>query len=89
MSYEPFPSMTAYQFGKYKNFRYTMENIIPLYNKKVNDTNINSLEYFKESGFNLISTKNLFVKDFFNIIKEYSPEEKFAVLGGLHNSPSF
>ena len=51
MAYEPFPSMTAYQFGKYKNFPYTMENIIPLYNKKVNDTNINSLEYFKESGY--------------------------------------
>ena len=51
MAYEPFPSMSAYQFGKYKNFPYTMENIIPLYNKKVNDTNINSLEYFKESGY--------------------------------------
>ena len=51
MAYEPFPSMTAYQFGKYKNFPYTMENIIPLYNKKVNDTNINSLEYFKQSGY--------------------------------------
>ena len=51
MSYEPFPSMTAYQFGKYKNFPYTMENIIPLYNKKVNDTYINSLEYFKNSGY--------------------------------------
>ena len=51
MAYEPFPSMTAYQFGKYKNFPYTMENIIPLYNKKVNDTNINSLEYFEESGY--------------------------------------
>ena len=53
------------------------------------DTNKAQKEYFKESGFNIISTKNLFVKDFFNIIKEYSPEEKFAVLGGLHNSPSF
>lgn len=51
MAYEPFPSMTAYQFGKYKNFPYTMENIIPLYNKKVNDTYINSLEYFKNSGY--------------------------------------
>ena len=51
MSYEPFPSMTAYQFSKYKNFPYTIENIISLYNKKENDTNINSLKYFKESGY--------------------------------------
>ena len=51
MSYEPFPSMTAYQFSKYKNFPYTIENIISLYNKKENGTNINSLKYFKESGY--------------------------------------
>lgn len=53
------------------------------------DTNKAQKEYFKESNFNLISTKNLYIKDFFKIIKEYSPEERFEVLGGLHNSPSF
>ncbi len=53
------------------------------------DTNNAQKEYFISSGFNLVSTKNLYVKDFFKIIKEYSPEEKFSVLGGLHNSPSF
>lgn len=53
------------------------------------DTNKAQKEYFKEAKFNLISTKNLFVKDFFKVAKEYSPEERFATLGGLHNSPSF
>lgn len=53
------------------------------------NTNNSQEQYFRESGFNCVSTKNLFVKDFFKVIKEYSPEEKFAVLGGLHNSPSF
>ena len=47
MSYEPFPTMTSYQFSKYKNFPYTMENIKYLFHK--ND--IDSLKYFKESGY--------------------------------------
>ena len=47
MSYEPFPTMTSYQFSKYKNFPYTMENIKDLFYK--ND--IDSLKYFKESGY--------------------------------------
>lgn len=53
------------------------------------DTNKSQKEYFKEEKFNLISTKNLYIKDFFKVAKEYSPEERFATLGGLHNSPSF
>lgn len=62
-----------------------------LYIKLKNYINTNEAQkdYFKEANFNCISTKNLYVKDFFKIVKEYSPEEKFAVLGGLHNSPSF
>lgn len=62
-----------------------------LYIKMKNYINTNKAqkEYFKEAGFNCVSTKNLYVKDFFRVIKEYSEEEKFAVLGGLHNSPSF
>ena len=47
MSYEPFPTMTSYQFSKYKNFPYTMENIKHLFYK--ND--IDSLKYFKEEGY--------------------------------------
>ena len=51
MIYEPFPTMTSYQFSKYKNFPYTKGNIIPLFYKKVNNTEINSLKYFKEAGY--------------------------------------
>lgn len=53
------------------------------------DTNKAQKEYFKAQNFNLISTKNLYIKDFFKVAKEYSFEERFAVLGGLHNNPSF
>ena len=62
-----------------------------LYIKMKNYINTNKAqkEYFKEAGFNCISTKNLYVKDYFRIVKEFSEEERFAVLGGLHNSPSF
>ena len=51
MQYEPFPTMTSYQFSKYKNFNYTMENILSLFYKKTNDSYINSLKYLKESGY--------------------------------------
>ena len=51
MSYEPFPSMTAYQFSKYKNFPFTIENIIDIFYKKQNSSQINSLKYFKENGY--------------------------------------
>ena len=53
------------------------------------NTNKAQKEYFKERGFVCVSTKNLFVKDFFKVAKEYSEQEKFAVMGGWHNSPSF
>lgn len=53
------------------------------------NTNKAQKEFLKESNFKCISTKNLFVKDFFRVAKEYSPQERFAALGGLHNSPSF
>ena len=62
-----------------------------LYIKLKNYINTNKAqkEFFKEAGFNCVSTKNLYVKDFFRVIKEYSPEERFATIGGMHNSPSF
>ena len=52
-------------------------------------TNKQQEEYINREGFKHINTKLLLVKDFFRIVKEYSPEEKFAVLGGWHNSPTF
>ena len=55
MSYEPFPTMTSYQFSKYKNFPYTMENKKYLFYKKSNSSSdinsIDSLKYFKEAGY--------------------------------------
>ena len=52
MGYEPFPTMTAYQFSKYNNFPFTDENIQAMFYKKtVNNTYINSLKFFKENGF--------------------------------------
>ena len=53
------------------------------------DTHKSQKEYFKAENFNLISTKNLYVKDFFKVAKEFSLIERFSTLGGLHNSPSF
>ena len=51
MGYEPFPTMTAYQFSKYNNFPFTEENIQSMFYKKENKTYINSLKYFQENGF--------------------------------------
>ena len=52
MAYEPFPTMTAYQFSKYNNFPFTEENIQAMFFKKFeNNTSVNSLKYFKENGF--------------------------------------
>lgn len=53
------------------------------------NTNKAQKEYLKEAGFECVSTKNLYIKDFFTIVKEFSAEERYAALGGLHNSPSF
>ena len=52
MGYEPFPTMTAYQFSKYLNFPFVEENIQSMFYKKtINNTYINSLQYLKENGF--------------------------------------
>ena len=52
MGYEPFPTMTAYQFPKYINFPSSENNIQSLFYKKGSDNKfINSLKYFKENGF--------------------------------------
>ena len=71
MGYEPFPTMTAYQFSKYNNFPFAEENIQSMfYKKSVNNTYINSLKIFKENGYvtgqvidkcekNLENTKNI------------------------------
>ena len=53
------------------------------------NTNQAQKDYFIKSDFKWVSTQKVFIKDFFKILKEYSPENKFAVLGGLHNSPTF
>ena len=62
-----------------------------LYIKMKNYINTNQAqrEYFEKKGFTCTSTKHLYIKDFFRVAKEYSPEERYSVLGGLHNSPSF
>lgn len=62
-----------------------------LYVKLKNYINTNQAQkdYFIQCNFKWISTQKVFVKDFFKIIKEYSPDERFAMLGGLYNSPSF
>ena len=83
MSYEPFPTMTSYQFSKYKNFPYTIENTIPLFYKKVNNSNINSLKYFKESGYvtgqigdecdKLMNNKNIIEWDHENFVIACDP----------------
>jgi len=52
-------------------------------------TNKQQEEYMNREGFKCVNTKLLLVKDFFKIAKEYSSEEKFAVLGGWNNSPTF
>ena len=57
--------------------------------KNYTDTNESQKEYYKNAGFTPVSTKNLYIKDFFKVIKEYSPEERFATVSGWHNSPSF
>ena len=52
MGYEPFPTLTAYQFSKYINFPSTEENFESMFYKKYeNNTIIDSLKYFKENGF--------------------------------------
>ena len=52
MGYEPFPTMTAYQFQKYINFPSSENNMKSMFYKKGSDNKfINSLKYFKENGF--------------------------------------
>ena len=51
MEYEPFPTMTAYQFSKYNNFPSTEENIKSMFYKNINNTYSNSLKYFQDNGF--------------------------------------
>ena len=52
MGYEPFPTMTAYQFPKYINFPSSESNMKSMFYKKGSDNKfINSLKYFKENGF--------------------------------------
>jgi hypothetical protein len=57
--------------------------------KKYVDVSEHQEEYFKAKGFKCVNTKLLFVKDFFKLSKEYSTEERFAMLSGLYGNPSF
>ena len=66
MSYEPFPVMTSYQFSKFKNFPFTIENIKSLFYKTVNNTEIDSLKYFKDSGYITGQVSDMCDKNFKN-----------------------
>ena len=65
MKYEPFPTLTAYEFSKYTNFPFANENIQSIfYKKSKNDTLTNSLSYFKENGFITGQVKDVCEKSF-------------------------
>lgn len=53
---------------------------------KTNDLQKN---YFEEKGFKCVSTKLLLTKDFFKQVREFSKEERFALMGGFNNIPTF
>lgn len=62
-----------------------------MYVKLKNYVNTNEAQkvYFEENGFTCVNTKNLYIKDFFRLIEDFAEEDRFATIGGLHNSPSF
>ena len=65
MKYEPFPTLTAYEFSKYTNFPFTNENTQSIfYKKSKNNTLTNSLSYFKENGFITGQVKDVCEKSF-------------------------
>lgn len=76
-------------FAKREILKRTRKFKLFIKTKNYINTNKAQKEFLQEAGFKCISTKNLFIKDFFKIAKEYSQEERYAVMGGLHNSPSF
>lgn len=62
-----------------------------LFVKLKNYINTNDLQksYFERKGFKCVSTKLLLTKDFFKQVREFSHEERFSLMGGLNNSPTF
>ena len=80
MKYEPFPTLTAYEFSKYTNFPFTNENIQSIfYKKSKNNTLTNSLSYFKENGFITGQVKDVCEKNFNNNDVEWD-HENYAYL---------
>lgn len=53
------------------------------------NTNDSQKTYFESKGFKCRSTKILLTKDFFKQVKVFSNEERFSLMGGLNNSPTF
>lgn len=82
----------------FDNIMYLVKRVIlkrqkdfKLFVKLKNYINTNDLQktYFDNKGFKCIKTKLLLTKDFFKQSKVFSQEEKFALMGGLNNSPTF
>ena len=80
MGYEPFPTMTAYQFSKYNNFPFIEENLQSMfYKKSVNNTYINSLKSFKENGYITGQVIDKCEKNLKNVKEEFD-HESYAYL---------
>ena len=45
--------------------------------------------YFETKGFKCLNTNVLLAKDFYKPVKEFSLEEKFALMGGLNNTSTY
>ncbi len=80
MGYEPFPTMTAYQFYKYNNFPFTEENLQSMfYKKSVNNSYINSLKNLKENGYITGQVIDKCEKNLKNVEEEFD-HENYAYL---------
>ena len=80
MGYEPFPTMTAYQFSKYNNFPFIEENLQSMfYKKSVNNTYIHSLKSFKENGYITGQVIDKCEKNLKNVKEEFD-HESYAYL---------
>lgn len=53
------------------------------------NTNEEQKNYFDAKGFKCINTDVLLVKDFYKPVREFSLEEKFAIMGGLNNTSTY
>lgn len=53
------------------------------------NTNDAQRTYFEHKGFKCLNTKILLTKDFYKPVKEFTYEEKFALMGGLNNTSTY